>query len=190
MLTVLKNILIAALSPLLVKITDFGISKHWADTSLRTHCGTLCYQAPEQLGLLPRDWFKRGNSYTDAIDLWALGAIVHQMLTSEIPFRDTYQPSFLSEFDLSSSNTNSPTLDMGLIVDYCRAAKPFPTGSLLNKRVNRNGIEFVTSVMAANPRDRLTAVAALKCVWFDVTSSAPPSVFLVPLFRWCCSSVY
>lgn len=155
----------------MVKLTDFGISKHWAGSSLRTHCGTLCYQAPEQLGLLPRDRFARfrhakANSYTSAIDIWALGAIVHQILTSEIPFLDTDQDLFLSDFDSVPPEEKSPTLDMGLIVDYCRGGKPFPTNSLLTHRAGQSAIDFVKSLMAPKPSDRLTAENSLKSDWF------------------------
>lgn len=43
------NILIASKDPLVVKLTDFGLSKVITDdtTELRTFCGTLLYCAPE-----------------------------------------------------------------------------------------------------------------------------------------------
>lgn len=84
----------------------------------------------------------------------------------------------MSDLDTGFSNNsadylqaNSATLDMGLIVDYCRNVKPFPTDSLLTQGVSESGIKFVRSVMAPKPRDRLTAVNALASEWF-----LPPSV--------------
>lgn len=179
----IQNILLVSRAPTVVKLTDFGIAKHWGGSSLRTHCGTLCYQAPEQLGLLPREWSTRGrhgreNSYTSAIDIWALGAIVHQMLTSEVPFLDTYQDLFLDELD-SLPAQEEATLDMGLVVDYAWGRQPFPANSLLTHRVGRCAIDFVKSVMAPKPSDRLTAETALQSEWFVGTTPR-----LVVLVRW------
>ncbi|KAL0630732.1 Protein kinase protein rad53, partial [Maublancomyces gigas] len=173
-----QNILIASRRPILVKITDFGVSKHWGGTSLRTNCGTPCYQAPEQLGLLSRDMNSRGNSYTNAIDLWAVGAIVHQMLTSEIPFLNTNQGSFLSDLDFGSSDKCSATIDIYLLVDYCRNLIPYPTESLLAKGADRDEIDFVKSVMTVKPRGRLTAVEALGSVW--VGGTVPSTAAVIP----------
>lgn len=155
-----------------MKLTDFGISKHWGGTSLRTHCGTPHYQAPEQLGLLPRNLNTRGNSYTYAVDLWAAGAIIHLMLTSEIPFSETYQDmdasmSLISGLDTSTGDTSSSTtMDMALIVDYCRDLVPFPEQGLSDNMVSDSGITLVKSLMVAQPSNRLFAVHALKSTWF------------------------
>lgn len=86
------------------------------------------------------------------------------MLTSEIPFLDTYQDLFLSDLD-SLPPQEDVTLDMGLIVDYCRGNKPFPVYSLLMHRAGTSAIGFVESVMAPMPRDRITAEDALQSEW-------------------------
>lgn len=167
----------ASLSPILVKIADFGISKRWGGTFLRTNCGTLSYQAPEQLGLLPR---ATGNFYTERVDIWALGAIVHQILTSEIPFLDKYHDiedstDFLSDLDMAPTNTSSSQsesmMDMGHLVDYCRDLKPFPTEILEKNGVSKDGIGFVRSLMIANPSGRVSAAEALKNKWLGRTKS-------------------
>lgn len=182
--------MVASLSPILVKIADFGISKRWGGTFLRTNCGTLSYQAPEQIGLLPR---AAGNSYSERVDIWALGAIVHQVLTSEIPFLDANHEGedstdFLSDLDLELTNTTSglsgAMVDMGLLLDYCRNLKPFPTGSLEKNGVSSDGIGFVMSVMIANPADRVCAAEALKSTWLSGIGSpalaAPKQLLAAP----------
>lgn len=180
-LTIIKNILVASLSPISVKITDFGISKHWGGTSLRTNCGTLNYQAPEQLGLLPRNPNTRRNAYSNAVDLWAAGAIIHLMLTSEIPFSDKNQGtedsmSLLSGLDLGTGDiASSGTIDLGLLLDYCRNLKSFPSESLLNNVVSDGGITLVKSLMAAEPSNRSSAVDALNSVWLGGTLSVVSS---------------
>jgi tetratricopeptide (TPR) repeat protein len=63
-----------------VKLLDFGLAK-WAESSTLTEqgvvVGTAAYMAPEQL---------RGKESGTAGDLWALGAVLYQMLAGERPF--------------------------------------------------------------------------------------------------------
>jgi hypothetical protein len=65
-----------------VKIIDFGIAKVKdsvvaPSTSLNLSPGTVAYMAPEQLN---------GRRITAATDVFALGAIVHEMVTGRKPF--------------------------------------------------------------------------------------------------------
>lgn len=174
-LIVLQNILIKSPSPIWVKITDFGISKKSLGTSLRTSCGTTCYMAPELIGLLPtRMKVGAGDSYTNAVDIWALGAVVHKILTSEIPFRDTYtdnSTTFLSGPDLGSMSHQSVKLDIALLSAYCRNSKRFPTECLERNNVTIDGIGFVGSLMVARPAGRVTAAGALNTVWLGGTEA-------------------
>jgi serine/threonine protein kinase len=58
----------------LLKLTDFGSAqKCESSTAL---CGTMEYQAPEQ---------KTGKEYTNKIDIYALGILLHECLTLESP---------------------------------------------------------------------------------------------------------
>lgn len=112
-----------------------------------------------------------GNSYTNHIDIWALGAIVHQMLTLEIPFRDTYT---YDDPDMGSIPTPDDAVDMDLLYGYCRNLNEFPCGSLRKHGVSEEGIEFVKSLMMVNPSERATAAAALGSRWLLRVDSPPP----------------
>lgn len=167
-------------SPIWVKITDFGISKLSSETSLRTVCGTTCYQAPEVLGLLPMNMrTSGGKSYTKIVDIWALGAVVHKILTSEIPFCEKYEDCTITGID--SAYTTSSEVDLGLVADYCRKSQPFPTDCLITNNASKYAIDFVKSMMVADPRGRITAVEALDSRWLKETESFAQSLVILIL---------
>lgn len=180
-LTVLQNILVASLTPIWVKITDFGISKRWVGTSLKTQCGTAIYRSPEQLGILPSEFRISGNSYTNNIDIWAVGAIVHEMLTLEIPFLEgpIDNANRFSGFT-SCLSVAEATVDTGLLYGYCHGKEPFPSASLRSHGVPEDGIQFVKSLMAVNPSKRLSAAAALACEWLVQTNCPASSDLVLP----------
>ncbi|KAK0633410.1 hypothetical protein B0T14DRAFT_67731 [Immersiella caudata] len=95
------NILVASQEPLIVKLTDFGLSKAIdnEETFLRTFCGTLLYCAPEVYDDYPqyddkgRRHFHKGKHrrppgqrYNHAVDIWSLGGVLFYVMTKRPPF--------------------------------------------------------------------------------------------------------
>lgn len=122
-----------------VKIADFGISKRIEDglgksTTMR---GTFGYMAPELLGLTPK-----GTPY--AVDIWAAGEIMFQILTK--------QPTFKHP---------------GLVFNYVQTPNIFPSNQLLANEVSQPGVEFVLSLMHPTPAGRISAKDALQHSWID-----------------------
>lgn len=117
------------------------------------------------------------NSYSRIVDIWALGAVVHKILTSEIPFLDTSDDSTISGID--SADATFAEVDFGLLYNYCRKSLPFPTESLLTNNACDGAIDCVKSMMVADPRGRVSAAAALNSGW--LRELAPPSQLLVIL---------
>jgi eukaryotic-like serine/threonine-protein kinase len=71
-----------------IKITDFGAGRSIANTSAlesEAFVGTRAYAAPEQLS---------GDSIDDRSDLYAVGSILHEMLTGALPARRARRPSY------------------------------------------------------------------------------------------------
>lgn len=156
----------ASLSPLWLKISDFGIAKRWGGTELRTHCGTVIYQAPELLGLLPKQMRQTGQSYSPSIDIWALGAVVHQVLTSEVPFTES-SPSLTGFTSMTDSGWAS--IDAELLLNYCAGREPFPNATMTKQGASRDTIRFVTSLMVPDPKGRPTALDAFQSSWLAST---------------------
>jgi tetratricopeptide (TPR) repeat protein len=68
-----------------VKILDFGLAK-FADARLKltlegSTIGTIAYMSPEQT---------RGDEADARSDVWAVGVVLYEMLTGEVPFRGGY----------------------------------------------------------------------------------------------------
>jgi hypothetical protein len=72
-----------------VKVLDFGLAKIRDVDLTRSHMtlGTIGYVAPEQL---------RGERADAPADLWAIGVMLHEMLTGAPPFRREHELSVLN----------------------------------------------------------------------------------------------
>lgn len=102
-------------------------------------------------------------SYARAVDIWSLGIIVHEILTSEIPFLQTDSDQ-MSESGFESELA-PPEVDMTQLYEYCHGYREFPIESLQNSQVSKDGKDFVMGLLAASPRARMSAADALKSPW-------------------------
>ncbi|ETV86121.1 AGC protein kinase, variant [Aphanomyces astaci] len=72
-----------------VCLTDFGLSKELPqDDEAKTVCGTNEYMAPEMI---------RNKPYSHAVDWWALGALIYEMVTGYPPFRHNNRKKLLEK---------------------------------------------------------------------------------------------
>ena len=73
----------------IVKILDFGLAKVKGQTRLTqvgTTAGTVDYMSPEQA---------RGEEVDQRTDIWALGIVMHEMLTGSQPFKADYEQAVI-----------------------------------------------------------------------------------------------
>lgn len=80
------------------------------------------------------------NAYTDAVDIWALGCIVHELLTAEIPFLEAeYLNTVCSglTFDGEPGGVVSPQTDLSIFKAFCDGTIEFPIDSLPRCKVEK-----------------------------------------------------
>ena len=72
-----------------LKIMDFGIAKLRSSSGLTktgTSLGTLSYMSPEQA---------HGEAADHRSDIWALGVVLYEMLTADLPFKSEHEAGLL-----------------------------------------------------------------------------------------------
>lgn len=136
---------------------------------MRTQVGTLGYTAPAVLGLL-----SRGEEHTNALDMWSLGCLVHEILISQMPFLELDQGldgmTAESGFTTSSLATTSltapkPQIDIQALHNYCSDHTKFPSEALKSAQASEEVTDFVQRLLAASPKGRPTATEALRDRW-------------------------
>lgn len=139
-----------------VCLTDFGLAKMGVTQSSEgasSFCGTVEYMAPEMVAEQRSE-----RSYGQAVDLWALGVLLYQLLTGDVPFVASNQKELLRKI---------------------RAAKPkFPTHT-------SGPAKAVLRALLAVPPDERIGLQALQghaffasLDWAAVLAKAHPPPFL------------
>ena len=132
------------MSPVWVKIGDFGVSKRiLADgsTTLHTPVSSQAYSAPEVLGL---DSNSETSDYTNSVDIWSLGCVIYELLVGTKLF----------------------ALE-GQVSRYYFGKWPFPEDKLkgISPPTDDIGISLLKSMLVIQPEDRPTAARALSHSW-------------------------
>lgn len=106
-----------------VKIMDFGLahlegSDHITKTG--TTLGTTSYMSPEQL---------RGEKADFRSDIWALGVVLYELFTGEMPFRGLHEPAVMysiTEEDPAPIDETSEKVPAYVrnVIDRCLEKKP------------------------------------------------------------------
>ncbi|KAL3671402.1 hypothetical protein V7S43_003328 [Phytophthora oleae] len=122
-----------------VRLADFGLSKPGIDdwTLAMTFCGSKDYIAPEVLAVSERSSLTSasslpGRGYGKAVDFWALGCMLFEMLTGQPPFY----------------NAASRTQLYAMIMD---GAVSFPPS------ISHEARDLMQGLLCTDPRERLGA---------------------------------
>ncbi|XP_044051972.1 mitogen-activated protein kinase 4 [Siniperca chuatsi] len=166
---------------LLLKIGDFGLARivdpHYSHKGyLSEGLVTKWYCSPRLL-LSP-------NNYTKAIDMWAAGCILAEMLTGRMLFAGAHELEqmqlILDTVPVLREEDRQDLLQVmpSYVCHGWRVKKPF---SELLPEVDAQAVDFLDRILTFNPMDRLTAEAALShpflqqysCPEDEPTSSHP-----------------
>jgi len=132
------------MSPVRVKLGDFGISKRiqpQAITTFHTQVSTQIYGAPEVLGLVSGS---ETSYYTNSVDIWSLGCVIYELLAGTRLFA-------------SATQVSRHILGIWPFPEDKLKALPTPTGDA--------GISLLKSMLSIQPEDRPTAADALGNAW-------------------------
>jgi serine/threonine protein kinase len=127
---------------------DFGLVKNLGDASSLTQTGFLIgtpkYMAPELID----------SPSSKASDLYALGVVLYQMLTGDVPF--------------------SSTTPMGIYWKHLQERPPLP--STINPVITPQVEEVILRALAKNPRHRFQSVQALAQAYRDAIDITPKMI--------------
>ncbi|KAK0656096.1 hypothetical protein B0T16DRAFT_441131 [Cercophora newfieldiana] len=155
------NILVSSQDPLVVKLTDFGLSKAIDndETFLRTFCGTLLYCAPEVYDDYPqyddngRRHFHKGKyrrppgqRYNHAVDIWSLGGVLFYAMTKRPPF--------------PAKNGASHNELLHRIM-----TRPLDTSPLTKEGVSYSATNFLSRMLDRRPETRATVENLQAHIW-------------------------
>jgi len=134
-----ENILLKDANSGVIKVTDFGLSKIFAEDAqaeivMKTACGTPGYVAPEVLG---------HETYSAQVDLWSVGVIVYILLCGFPPFYGDNDAQMFRKIKAGSYKFLSPYWDP----------------------ISADAKDFVAKLLVVDPKVRMTAEQALGHKW-------------------------
>ena len=179
----------------LLKLADFGLSRPYAhdlQSQLTPKVASLWYRPPELL--------LGATSYSNSIDLWAVGCVFGELLTGQPLMKGVSELDQISQiFDcfgvppppsssschLSSSSSSSSFWALPLLVN--KDVRP-PTKSrrtvldTLGNVLSREGLELVHGLLHFDPMVRWTATQALQSPYLDKEVPRPTPIHEMPQF--------
>jgi mitogen-activated protein kinase 1/3 len=169
-----------------LKVCDFGLARSvktsvpgGKEVGLMTeYVATRWYRAPEIMLSF--------KMYTKAIDIWAVGCILAELLTGRplFPGRD-----YSHQLDLILDVIGTPSLDEFYAItsrrsrDYIRALpirkrRPFPT---LFPHASKEAIDFLSKTLTFDPKKRLTVDEALEHPYLSAYHDPDDEPVVAPL---------
>jgi len=128
-----------------IKITDFGLSKIFADdlageVVMKTACGTPGYVAPEVL---------THEIYSEQVDMWSIGVIVYILLCGFPPFYGDNDAQMFKKIKAGQYKFLTPYWDP----------------------ISADAKDFVSKLLLVDPKKRLNSTDALKHPWINKAES-------------------
>lgn len=99
----------------IIKIGDFGVSKHFKTTKHKTLVGTPYYIAPEVIN---------EEGYNNSIDYWSLGVITFELVTFKKPFTGRHYYQLMIQIIRNNYDINLVPQKYKLLIHYLLHPKP------------------------------------------------------------------
>jgi len=99
----------------IIKICDFGVSKHFKTTKYKTLVGTPYYIAPEIIN---------EDGYNNSIDYWSLGVITYEMITFKKPFTGRHYYQLMIQIIRNNYDINLVPQKYKILIHYLLHSKP------------------------------------------------------------------
>ncbi|TPP60917.1 M3K12 [Fasciola gigantica] len=102
-----------------LKISDFGVSREWNETSVKmSFAGTVAWMAPEVI---------RNEPCSLKVDVWSYGVLLWELLTCEIPYHNVDSTAII--WGVGSENLRLPVpatcpTEFRILIRMCWNAKP------------------------------------------------------------------
>ncbi|XP_047952076.1 cyclin-dependent kinase G-1-like [Salvia hispanica] len=125
-----------------LKICDFGLAMRFGDKSEST-VGTLCYMAPELL--------LGEKSYSCAVDVWAVGCVMAELLLRKVLFRGKSTEDQLHEIYCILGHPDNNNVDT--------------TISSAKYMLSDAGFDLLKGLLTCDPTKRITSQSALNHAW-------------------------
>ncbi|MGB2768757.1 MAG: protein kinase [Candidatus Zixiibacteriota bacterium] len=144
-----------------LRILDFGLAKVKKEamlTQLGTTVGTVAYMSPEQA---------RGEDVDHRTDIWALGVVLHEMLTGEMPFKGEHDQAVIySILNAEPRPMTGSVIELEQVVNKALAKNPgerYQTVSevLDDLRLMKEGFDSGTSSTLVARTQALPSIAVL-----------------------------
>lgn len=148
----------------IIKVADFGLGRAFGiPVRVYTHeVVTLWYRAPEVL--------LGSYRYSCPIDMWSIGCIFAEMMTSKPLFRgDSEIDQLFRIFRVLKTPTEEIWPGVSHLPDY-KATFPNWTQNNLKchvKNIDENGLDLLQKMLIYDPAARISAKAALNHPYFD-----------------------
>eukprot|EP01060_Flectonema_neradi_P012011 TRINITY_DN18931_c0_g1_i1.p1 TRINITY_DN18931_c0_g1~~TRINITY_DN18931_c0_g1_i1.p1 ORF type:complete len:420 (+),score=57.76 TRINITY_DN18931_c0_g1_i1:85-1344(+) len=169
-----------------LKICDFGMARMYG-SPIRTYTPL---QWVLTLGFRPPEGLLGSAKYDSAVDIWGVGCIFAELLLNEPLFIPTTAPAEVNMLNLIFELIGSPTPESwpqfenlvradpfvsrtgehrnGLNIDTFRVRRSSPTlPSRFQSCLPPAGINLLSSLLVANPANRINASDAFKSAYFD-----------------------
>jgi hypothetical protein len=141
----------------LIKILDFGLARVGGESRITKQgfvFGTPHYMSPEQA---------QGDSVDHRADIYALGVLMYEMATGQLPFdADSY---------------------MGVLTQHIHSAPERPSKVLGSAELGQLE-QLILRCMEKRPERRFENLAALRAAWDSVLRKGPGGVEAVPRRWW------